>query len=203
MKLGASQAWGPYTLQFNKFERDPQAAAMAMSGVMPDKFPVWADMRVIYQGKSYYVQPQSITLRDNPMGPQSPEIALPGGALLSFDKMNAGSADSNAGGGGESGSFVIREPGPVMEAFQIDITTRPLINFVWLGTLLMVAGGLMSMRRRILENREVPIPDLPDSFPLRNGEGGAQRREGSVRAKRRAPNAKPAPSLATMRGKGR
>ena len=83
-----------------------------------------------------------------------------------------------------------------MEAFQIDITTRPLINFVWLGTLLMVAGGLMSMRRRILENREVPIPDLPEPERKRPAPAGKV-------AKRRAPSGKPAPSLAATRGKGR
>ena len=39
MKLGDTQQWGPYTLHFDKFERDPQAAAMAMSGQMPDAVP--------------------------------------------------------------------------------------------------------------------------------------------------------------------
>ena len=199
LTLGDTHQWGPYTLQFVKFERDPQAAALAMSGVMPARFPVWADMRVAYQGKTYLVKPQSILLRDNPLGPQSPEVTLPGGALLAFDKMNAGSADPNnpnAGATDESGSFVIREPGPVMEAFQIDVTTRPLINFIWLGTLLMVAGGLMSMRRRVLENREVPIPDLPEPERRRSTPAGRV-------AKRRAPSGKPAPSLAATRGKGR
>ena len=203
VKLGDTHSWGPYTLQFVKFERDPQAAAMAMAGVMPDRFPVWADVNVTYHGKTTLVRPQSITLRDDPLGPQSPEIALPGGAVLSFDKMNAGSADPNnpnAGAMDESGSFVIRQPGPVMEAFQIDVTTRPLINFVWLGTLLMVFGGLTSMRRRVLENREVPIPDLSAPAPPELGVGGGANRR---RNKRRAPSAKPAPSLAAARGKGR
>ena len=84
---------------------------MAMSGVMPDEFPVWADVRVAYQGRTYLVKPQSITFRDNPLGPKSPEITLPGGALLSFDKMNAGSADPNnpnAGAMDESG--ILRHP---------------------------------------------------------------------------------------------
>ncbi|MBV9849484.1 MAG: cytochrome c biogenesis protein CcsA [Armatimonadetes bacterium] len=203
LKLGATHQWGPYTLQFVKFERDPQAAAFVQAtGQMPPVFPVWADLRVTYRGKTTLVRPQSITLQDNPLGPKSPEITLPGGALLSFDKMNAGSADKdnpNAGAMDESGSFVIREPGPVMEAFQIDVTTRPMINFIWLGTLLMFFGGLMSMRRRVLENRAIPIPDLPVPAPPGLGAGGASRR----RAKGRAPTAKPAPSLAAMRGKGR
>ena len=200
LKLGESQTWGAYTLAFDKFERDPQAAAFVQTtGQMPDRFPVWADMRVAYRGKNYLVKPQSVMVRDNPLGPQSPEITLPGGALLSFTKMNAGSADKNdpnAGAMDESGSFVIREPGPVMEAFQIDVTTRPMINFIWGGTLLMFFGGLMSMRRRILENRTSPIPDLPE--PERKLRAPAGRP-----AKRRGATAKPAPSLAASRGKGR
>ncbi len=200
LKLGETHHWGPYTLQFVKFERDPQAAAFVQTtGQMPVRFPVWADMRVTYQGRTAFVKPQSITFRDNPLGPKSPEITLPGGAMLSFDKMNAGNVATdapNAGAPDESGSFVIREPGPVMEAFQIDVTTRPMINFIWLGTLLLVAGGLMSMRRRILENREVPILDLPTPERKRPTPAGRV-------AKRRAPGGKPAPSLAATRGKGR
>ncbi len=93
----------------------------------------------------------------------------------------------------------MRPPGPVLEAFQLDVTTRPMINFVWLGTLLLVAGGLMSMRRRILENRASPIPDLDDArSPLGRGLGvGPSRR----RAKNRVPQ--PAPSLTAGRtGRG-
>ena len=56
IKMGDTHQWGPYTLSFIKFERDPQAAAMAMSGVMPARFPVWADMSVTYQGKTYLRQ---------------------------------------------------------------------------------------------------------------------------------------------------
>ena len=69
-----------------------------------------------------------------------------------------------------------------MEAFQIDVTTRPMINFVWLGTLLMFAGGLMSMRRRILENRAVPIPDLPEPERKRPAPGRACRQTPRARA---------------------
>ena len=65
----------------------------------------------------------------------------------------------------------------------------------------MVAGGLMSMRRRILENREVPIPELPAPAAARRSPRiGADR---TPSPKRRAPSAKPAPSLAASRGKGR
>ncbi len=193
IKLGAAQKLGDYTLQLVRFERDPHAAAMAMANQMPDVFPVWAVMRVTYKGQSVLVRPENITrLADREM-PESPEIKLPGGWLLAFTGMNAGSADAsnpNAGAMSEAGKFTIRPPGPIVEAFQIEVTTRPMINLVWLGTFLIFAGGLVGMRRRILENRRVPIPDLPMPEPM--GRKSANRRT----AKSRAPQAKPAPSLA-------
>jgi cytochrome c-type biogenesis protein CcmF len=188
--LGASQKWGPYTLSLVKFQRDPQAAAyVAAFHQMPARFPVWADMAVTYQGKTVFVQPQSISLRDDPQQPTSPEITLPGGALLSFVSMSAGSDNASSGGGAESGSFVLRQPGPELVGFEIDATTRPLIGFIWLGTLLIFTGGLLSMRRRILENRAIPVTELPEPIIAK---GDTAR----PRAKRRAPSGKTAPSLA-------
>ncbi len=193
LKLGATQKYGPFTLHFDKFERDPQAAALAMSGQMPAVFPVWAVMDVTYQGKTVTLKPQSIMRRDTPGDPETPEIAMPGGWLLSFQSMNAGSADANnpnAGATAEAGTFVLRPAGPVVEGFKLEVTTRPMISLVWIGTLLIFAGGLVSMRRRILENRALPVPDLPDAAP-KSPKIVAPRR----RAKGRVSSAKPATSL--------
>jgi len=49
-----------------------------------------------------------------------------------------------------------------VDAYTIEVSTRPGIGLVWLGTVLIAVGGLLSMRRRALENRLVPVPD-PDS----------------------------------------
>lgn len=165
LKLGDTRKFGAYSIQFVKFQRDAQAAAMAQSGQMPARFPVWADLNVTYKGKTTLVKPQSIMLRDMPGTPETPEVALPGGWLISFQSMNAGSADRanpNAGAASEAGSFILRPAGPMIEGFEIDVTTRPMISFVWIGTLILFAGGLISMRRAILENRLMPVPDLPE-----------------------------------------
>ncbi len=195
LPLGAAQTWGPYTLQFLKFERDP-LGRRPIAGDRDD-----AHHQVSRSGPTYASctgqvlttssgRRASDTLND-PQEPVSPEITLPGGALLSFVSMNAGDMAVNSPAGGESGSFVLREPGPVMESFEVDATTRPMINFIWLGTLLIFGGGLLSMRRRVLENRAAPIPDFP---------GTARPTGARPRAKRRLPVGKPAPSLMTMRG---
>ena len=124
---------------------------------------------LLTKGKSTLVRPENITRLSDPMMPEAPEIKLPGGWLLAFTGMNAGSANANnpdAGAMSEAGNFTIRPPGPIVEAFQIEVTTRPMINLVWLGTLFIFTGGLIGMRRRILENRSVPIPDLPLPEPM-------------------------------------
>jgi len=195
-----------YTIEFMRFD-NPMGALVRATGQMPDVFPVSAVLRVTYSGITSLVKPQFIRYRDDST-PKSPDVRLPGGALISFAGMNAGSADqANPGAGAmsESAALYLREDsGPPTQAFTLEVTTRPMINLVWVGTLLLVAGGLISMRRRIQENRLVPIPDLAPPAP----NAGGARKEGAAsgapthptppglgaggRSRRRA---KPAPSL--------
>ena len=41
------------------------------------------------------------------------------------------------------------------EMLAIEITEKPLINLLWLGTFIMIAGLVVSLRNRALENRNV------------------------------------------------
>lgn len=211
--LGGTKTLGPYTVQFVKFERDPQAAAFVQQfRQMPDVFPMWAVMRVTYRGQTHEYRPQFVMRRDNPQLPQTPEVKLPGGWLLAFDSspdaIRAGSADPNnpnAGAMSEGSRFIMRPDAPVLEGFKLEVTTRPGINLIWLGTLLLVGGGLIGMGRRIRENRALPVPDAPEperptSPKARTGQTPRRR------SKSRAPSGKPAPSLAvgnrSARGQG-
>jgi cytochrome c-type biogenesis protein CcmF len=184
-----------YTVEFMRFD-NPMGAIVRQTGQMPDVFPVAAVLRVTYEGITTLVKPQFIRYKDSPL-PKSPELKLPGGALIGFAGMNAGSvsqADPGAGAMSEMASLTLRaDSGPPHEAFQLDITTRPMINLVWVGTLLLVFGGLISMRRRIQENRLIPIPDLEVSAPP---DIKVVRR---VKNKNRIPTAKPAPSLSVVK----
>ena len=192
LKLGDVKQVGPYKVEFMRFD-NPMGAVVRETGQMPDVFPVKAVLRVTYAGATTQIAPQFIRYRDN-SEPKSPELKLPGGWLVGFAGMNAGSvnqADPGAGARNEAASLTLRQDsGPPAEAFYLEITTRPMINFVWMGTLLLVAGGLISMRRRILENRLQPIPDLSVSSPPELGVGGRSRPR-----KTRSASAKPAPSL--------
>ena len=203
-----------YTVEFMYFD-NPMGAIVRRTGQMPDVFPVAAVLRVTYNGVTSLVKPRYIRYRDG-SDPKSPETKLPGGALISLAGMNAGSVDQanpGAGAASESAALYLREDsGPPSEAFQLEVTTRPMINFVWIGTLLLVIGGLISMRRRILENRRSPIADLAEkSLPVRSsppsprgrGAGGSRPLPRGDIAGGRTRRAKPAPSLAAPRGKGR
>ena len=189
-----------YTVEFMRFD-NPMGASVRATGQMPDVFPVSAVVRVTYNGITSLVKPQFIQYRDGSTS-KSPDVRLPGGALISFAGMNAGSTDqANPGAGAmnESAALNLREDsGPPALAFYLEVTTRPMINLIWVGTLLLVLGGLVSMRRRILENRLVPIPDLPapEAKKAATRVPVAQR----TKNKGRAPSAKPAPSLYAGKG---
>ena len=184
-----------YTVEFMHFD-NPMGALVRATGEMPDVFPVTAVLRVTYNGVTSLFNPQFIRYKDEST-PKSPEIKLPGGALLSFAGMNAGSVDqANPGAGAmnESAALNLREDsGPPAQAFYLEVTTRPMINLVWVGTLLLVIGGLVSMRRRIQENRLVPILDLP--APEVKKEAARIPAARRTKNKRSAPTAKPTPSL--------
>ena len=196
-----------YTINFMYFD-NPMGPMVRATGQMPPVFPVSAVLRVTYQGKTTQVKPQFIQYADN-SDAKSPEIRLPGNALISFAGMNAGSSDkANPGAGAmkESALIYLREDsGPPALAFEMEATTRPMINFVWVGTLLMFFGGLISMRRRILENRLEPtadlVPAVPSAPPARTPVG----RRGQMPRRRTAKPApaKPAPSLMAGKEGGR
>ncbi len=201
-KLGDVKKIGPYTVEFLYFD-NPKGAEMRETGQMPAVFPVAAALRVGYHGTTTLVKPQYIQYRDGST-PQSPEVKLPGGWLVGLQGMNAGSAMSAGAGAGarrETASVTMREDsGPPTQTFELEATTRPLINFVWIGTLLIFFGGLISMRRRVLENRLVPIPDLaPPATSDRGGVGRRGRAVSTARPTGGQRRAKAAPSLMTAR----
>jgi len=210
LRLGDVKKIGPYTVEFMRFD-NPMGPMVRATGQVPDVFPVSAVLRVTYKGVTSLISPKFIRYKDNP-NPSSPELKLPGGWLVGFAGMNAGSSDQanpGAGAGDEAAKITLREDsGPPTQAFELEVTTRPMISFVWIGTLLLFFGGLISMRRRILENRFEPIVDLPEITSPRfvpqrpspwQGEGGAKHRVRSSGGRSRRRTAKPAPSL--MAGK--
>ncbi len=186
-KLGDVKTIGPYTIEFMRFD-NPMGPLVRATGQVPDVFPVSAVLRVTYKGVTSLVKPQFIQYKNNP-NPKSPELKLPGGWLVGFAGMNAGSSDQanpGMGAANEAATITMREDsGPPAQAFELEVTTRPMISFVWIGTLLLFFGGLISMRRRILENRLEPVADLAAAIrPLPNS---SPRGRGAKRSSRPFP----------------
>ncbi len=198
----AGEAAKTYTIQFQRFI-NPMGKLVQQTGQMPSVFPVSAVLEVTYKGKTTEVTPQFIQYRDGTEA-KSPELKLPGGTLVSFAGMNAGSADkANPGAGAINQAISLNlhaDTGPPRMAFEIEASTRPMINLVWIGTLLLVLGGLVSMRRRVLENRFEPVPDLPHTP---RAPSASRRTTAKAPARPRARTAKPAPSLSVGKTRGR
>jgi hypothetical protein len=47
-------------------------------------------------------------------------------------------------------------PSPASEILAVEVSTKPLINFVWLGAIVMLASAALSMIRRFGELKERP-----------------------------------------------
>ena len=162
---GQTQDVAGYKITFNSFYVDPATAAMVRSGQMPRRFPVSAEVTVVSpQGKVEQMSPQYVQDADNPVANGSPEVIMPGDRsdpwAIAFTAMDA----AFDGGNGQA-DFYIRDASiaPV-DAYTIEVSTRPGIGLVWIGTCLIAFGGLLSMRRRAIENKLTPIAD-PDSSP--------------------------------------
>jgi cytochrome c-type biogenesis protein CcmF len=169
---GQSTTVAGYHINFNTFYRRPADMALINMGLMPRRFPVTAIMQVTSpDGVTQMLKPQYIVNQDDPVANGSPEVTLPGKNpntpwAVAFTGMDA----SFAGDGGQA-DFYIRDASiaPV-EAYTIEVSTRPGIGLVWIGTILIAAGGLFSMRRRATENRLTPIDDRDNGLPGANGE---------------------------------
>lgn len=202
LKQGQTSQVGPYKMTFVGFSVPPDVAALVQQGQMPAVFPVTALLMVTTpDGKTYPMATKFVQYRNDPAEPKSPEILLPkvggdqaprvefaqfdhpGRMALAFVGMDADSHQA---------SFYLRDATYKPEtAFTIEVSTRPGIGLVWLGTIFIALGGLLSMRRRALENRLIPVPEPPTGEPAPSG---ARKR----RRARTTPSRKPAP--ATMKG---
>lgn len=133
---------GDYTLKFIRFDMTPEDMAKMMNG---QDFAIGAVIEVTYKGKKQQVIPKIYYRNNMPM----PEGIKVGDKQLTFINLNV-----------ESGQIAVslRSDGPILE-FQdepvevlvIEASVKPFINLVWFGVLVMLAGFVVSMIRRISE----------------------------------------------------
>lgn len=146
---GKSKFIAGYTYTFRSFQVPPDVAAQVEHGIMPARFPVIAEVDVrAPSGKVTRLEPSNIRDRGDPLGPETSEYRLPKPALgtwwgITFDAMNADSGEA---------SFFVRDTSQApLTRFTIEVSTRPLIWLVWIGTVLFAVGAVIASRRRMIE----------------------------------------------------
>jgi cytochrome c-type biogenesis protein CcmF len=118
--------------------------AKMMSG---QDFAIGAVIEVNYKGKKEQVIPKIYYRNNNPM----PEPVKIGDKQLTFVNLNVeGGQIAVTFGDGTADSQVRGEP---TEVLVIEASVKPFINLVWFGVLVILAGFIVSMLRRISEVR--------------------------------------------------
>jgi cytochrome c-type biogenesis protein CcmF len=86
---------------------------------------------------------------------ESPETPLPGGGRLKVRKVspNEGTCEIEILGLAAGSDL---KPATV-ETLSVDLTTKPLISFVWGGFYVMMAGALVALLRRARDSREAAL----------------------------------------------
>jgi cytochrome c-type biogenesis protein CcmF len=168
---GQTSTVAGYNVTFVSFYVEPKIGAALAAGHPPRRFPVSALLLVKSpDGKSAAIDAQYITDVDNPVAETSPEVNLPvRNSRLPWSLAFTGMDITTS-----SADFYIRDASVApVEAYTISVSTRPGIGLVWMGTVLIAFGGLLSMRRRIVENKLTPPGDPGASSALGDDVGVA------------------------------
>jgi len=130
------QDWGPYTLTFRRFETHFQDAGSMSVGALVD---------VSRDGKT---EPMSLVLRMGEGGAESAVTPIPmseggtarlEGMQVENGTIRVGLEDPSAAGG--------------IETAVVDVSTKPMVNALWLGILLVGGGSALSALQRTREER--------------------------------------------------
>jgi cytochrome c-type biogenesis protein CcmF len=139
---GETKQVGAITYTFVDFDRQ-----------MGDVIMVAARMRVEIGGRTVPVRPV-IEIKPGGIPSRIPDY-LPGGASVSIVNVDA-----------ERGRVALELPGGtskrVGNILAVEVSTKPLINLVWLGAIIMLASAFLSMWRRVIDVRRAPVvPTTP------------------------------------------
>ncbi len=165
IRRGETKKLGDYTIHFKRFQIQG-----AMGG--PD-MSIGAVLDVEYKGKKTELVPVAV------FGKGWKPARLPGGGEVAIfpDEINANERLVVLHFFGMPGQTTM----PDHVVVPVEVKRKPLINLVWLGTIVMMLGGGIAMRRRFAELREEQEAPATAAAPA----GTAKRK----------PKAKPAPGV--------
>jgi len=133
---------GDYTLKFIRFDMTSEDMAKMMSG---QDFAIGAVIEVTYKGKKQQVIPKIYYRNNMPM----PEGVKVGDKQLTFVNLNVESGQIAVSL--RSNGAVSEVQGEPVEVLVIEASVKPFINLVWFGVIVILAGFVVSMIRRISE----------------------------------------------------
>jgi len=136
---GESKKVGEVTYTFIDFDRQ-----------MGDVVRVAARMRATIGGRTVPVRPIIEINMQSGMSSRIPDY-LPGGASVTIASVDPG-----------TGRVALELPGMARsensDILAVEVSTKPLINLVWLGAIIMLASVFLSMWRRVLDlKRAEPV----------------------------------------------
>ena len=117
---------------------------------MGESVRVTAQVRAEIGGRTVAVAP---VLEMGQNGPNRVPGYLPGGGMVQIVTVDA-----------QNGRVALELPGGPQksldsEILAVEVSTKPLINLVWLGAIIMLGSAFLSMARRILDlRRGAPRP---------------------------------------------
>ncbi|MEJ5250862.1 MAG: cytochrome c biogenesis protein CcsA [Chthonomonadetes bacterium] len=135
IRRGETKKMGDYTIHFKRFQIEGAMGGADMS--------IGAVLDVEYKGKKTELVPVAV------FGKDGKPAKLPGGGEVAIfaDEINANERQVILHFFGLPGQTVM----PDHVLVPIEVKRKPLINLVWLGTILMLVGGGIAMRRRFAE----------------------------------------------------
>jgi cytochrome c-type biogenesis protein CcmF len=130
------QAWGPYTFTFRKFDAHSEEESGMSVGALVD---------VSRDGRT---ESMNLVMRMSPGGVESALVTIPmgSGATAKLDGMQV-----------ENGVIKVSLQDPAaagaVETAVVEVSSKPLVNALWLGILLVGAGSALAGVQRVREER--------------------------------------------------
>lgn len=138
---GEKQNYFDYQIEFLGFEfTDHQMSA---------NMKIVASLKVTYHDSVYSIKPVMIYENDQKFSPLTQLPSCQGDNLtVVLSNINADTRSVELTFGGFPA-----EPTSAAEVVLVEFSTKPFMNFVWLGTILLTVGTIIAYGRRIKENK--------------------------------------------------
>lgn len=141
LSKGEKQNYFDYQIEFLGFEFDNHQ--------MSSNMKIVANLKITYHDSVYSIKPEMIYDNDHKLSPLAKLPSCQGDNLtVVLSNINADTRSVELTFGGFPA-----EQASAAEVVLVEFSTKPLMNFVWLGSILLTAGTVIAYVRRLKENK--------------------------------------------------